>query len=480
MSAYDKIMDERKKLVEKIIENMKQGYILPKPDWNQEVFPDTRIRNPVSGARYHGGNLIRLYITGLEKGYTDGRWMTYKQAQSEGWRVKKGEQGVRCEKYIFTKQVEERNPETGMIEKKTVPLSKPMVNTFIVFNAAQIEGIPERKIEELEPLMQDEILEMAEHFQESSMCPIQETKEGKAYYSLGKDEIILPDRNAFLDTQSFLATQLHEMIHSTGHPNRLNRSLTGLFGSPEYAMEELRAELGSFFIQNDLNLSFDAQHFNSHTQYLESWIRVLENDPNELFRAISDAQKASDYLMSRYELILEQKQIVEENALSKQEEAAVRMAIKHEMKHLGSGEEYLESWIEKQVLKRQELQLPDNTEQMNLVRDEYTQMDIIQRVGMLEEQLNVPEQFRLTSWYGDYAVYEPVLKISMSDSRFQERLHALQKFNPAGNNIAEYLMVQEKQMSDIEVSEEMDINELKQLADDLMLEAEMQGMNLEM
>ena len=179
MSAYDKIMDERKKLVEKIIENMKQGYILPKPDWNQEVFPDTRIRNPVSGARYHGGNLIRLYITGLEKGYTDGRWMTYKQAQSEGWRVKKGEQGVRCEKYIFTKQVEERNPETGMIEKKTVPLSKPMVNTFIVFNAAQIEGIPERKIEELEPLKQDEILEMAEHFQESSMCPIQETREGK-------------------------------------------------------------------------------------------------------------------------------------------------------------------------------------------------------------------------------------------------------------------------------------------------------------
>lgn len=386
--SYDKVMEERKKLVEKIIENMKQGYVLPKPDWNQAAFPDTRICNPVSGARYHGSNLLRLYLTGLEKGYTDGRWMTYKQAQSEGWQVRKGEQGVRCEKYIFTRQIEEENPDTGELEKKTVPLSKPMVNTFVVFNAQQIEGIPERVNEILEPLKPDEILDMAELFRESSSCPIRETNEGKAYYSPGKDKIVLPNRNAFLDTQSFLATQLHEMVHSTGHPDRLNRPLTGLFGSPGYAMEELRAELGSFFIQNDLNLHFDAQHFNSHTQYLESWIGALEEDPNELFRAIADAQKASDYLEERYELLKEQKlEAEQEQLLSKQQQAVVRMAVKHEAKQPGTGRAHLECWIEKDILKCQELKLPIHHEELDIMRKSYEQLAADLLPSLEEEQL---------------------------------------------------------------------------------------------
>ena len=221
-----------------------------------------------------------------------------------GWKVKKGEQGVRCEKYIFTKQIEEENPETGKMEKKTIRLSKPMVNTFVVFNASQIEGIPEQEVAALEPLEPDQILEMAEAFQRSSECPIRETNEGRAYYSPTNDEIVLPNRDAFLDTQSYLATQLHEMVHSTAHPDRLHRPLSMVFGSENYALEELRAELGSFFIQMDLNLQFDAQHFNSHTKYLESWIGALEKDPNELFRAITDAQKASDFLEERYKLQL--------------------------------------------------------------------------------------------------------------------------------------------------------------------------------
>lgn len=406
--SYDKVMEERKKLVEKIIENMKQGYVLPKPDWNQAAFMDTRISNPVSGARYHGSNLLRLYLAGLEKGYIDGRWMTYKQAQSEGWQVRKGEQGVRCEKYIFTRQIEEENPDTGELEKKKVPLSKPMVNTFVVFNAQQIEGIPACANEPIEPLQPDEILDMAEMFRESSLCPIRETNEGQAYYAPGRDEIVLPNRNVFLDTQSFLATQLHEMVHSTGHPDRLNRPLTGRFGSPGYAMEELRAELGSFFIQNDLNLHFDAQHFNSHTQYLESWIGALKEDPNELFRAIADAQKASDFLEERYELLKEQKLEAEqaevekdarqldtdltpdrEQLLSKQQQAVIRMAVKHEAKQPGTGRAHLERWIEKDILKCQELKLPIHHEELDIMRQSYEQLAADLLPSLEEEQLQL-------------------------------------------------------------------------------------------
>lgn len=296
----EKIMEERRALVERIIENMKNGYVLPKPNWDRSSFA---IHNPVSHAKYRGANLVRLYIAALDHGYKDGRWVTFKQAKSMGWNVKKGEKGVCLEKYIFEKVVEKENPDTGEMEKVKVRLDKPIVNTFVVFNASQIDGIPELTQEK--KLEHDEILQIAEDFIASSECPIVETNEGRAYYSPKNDRIVLPFRDAFLDQTSFLATQLHEMVHSTGHPERLNRSLINVFGSSGYAKEELRAELGAFFIQTDLGITLDAQHFNSHTEYLESWIQALESDPNELFRAMNDAQKAATYLEERYERYLE-------------------------------------------------------------------------------------------------------------------------------------------------------------------------------
>ncbi len=66
--SYDRIMDERRKLVEMIIDNMNKGYVLPKPDWGPNAFPDTRIRNPVSGARYRGASLRRRDLTSLDPG----------------------------------------------------------------------------------------------------------------------------------------------------------------------------------------------------------------------------------------------------------------------------------------------------------------------------------------------------------------------------------------------------------------------------
>lgn len=379
-SSWGRVLDERKKLVEKIIENMKKGYVMPKPNWDKGMFASGRIENPVSHARYRGMNYVKLYIDQIENGYTDGRYMTYKQAQSMGWQVKKGEVGIRLEKYIFEKTVEEKNEETGKIEKKKVPLQAPMVNQFVVFHASQIDGILELPKEEIKPLPEDAAYRIAENFMKSSECPIIETGEGRAYYSPSRDEIHLPFRNAFLDSQSFLATELHEMIHSTGAKNRLNRNLNGGFGSVNYAKEELRAELGAFFIQTDLRLNFDAQHFNSHTQYLESWVSVLENDPNELFRAISDSQKAADYLEERYERVKEMKQgkdvlfTYKINGLSKQEEAAIRMAIKRERKEEGAGVRHLDAWFAKEIQRRRDLGISFPDRRRAAVKQAFTKM----------------------------------------------------------------------------------------------------------
>lgn len=298
--SFDRVMEERKELVNRIIENMEKGYILPKPQWGVSPFT---FQNPVSHAKYHGANMIKLYLHSAANSYTDTRFMTFKQAQSMGWRVKKGEKGIRLEKFIFTKQVEQENPDTGQMEKVTVHLKRPMVNTFVVFNASQIEGIEPQ--EEMKPLEHNEVMELADQLIASSECTIQEEPWGEAYYRMASDTIVLPPRNAFISQEAFATTLMHEMVHSTGHPTRLDRPLLNHFGTQKYALEELRAELGAFFMGTDLGIEGS----------LESWIKVLKDDPNELFRACSDAQKAVERLSSnleRYQELCQEKETVHE------------------------------------------------------------------------------------------------------------------------------------------------------------------------
>ncbi|MCM1159488.1 MAG: zincin-like metallopeptidase domain-containing protein [Bacteroidales bacterium] len=306
--SFDRVMEERKKLVNRIIENMKNGYILPKPQWNSTF----SFHNPVSHARYRGANMLKLYLAAETAGYQDSRWMTFKQAQQMGYRVKKGAKGVRLEKYIFTRQEEQLNEDTGEMEKVTVRLDRPMVNSFVVFNGEQIEGIPE--FEPMKPLEESDVWKLADQLIASSECPVNEKKQDRAFYKPMEDSITLPPRNVFVSPEAFTTVLMHEMVHSTGHSSRLNRQMLNMFGSVEYAKEELRAELGSYFMGSDLGIEGSEELLASHTQYLESWIGVLEKDPNELFRACSDAQKAVDRLSDNLERYLEQ---VKEKAAEK-------------------------------------------------------------------------------------------------------------------------------------------------------------------
>lgn len=308
--SFDRVMEERKELVNRIIANMEKGYILPKPQWGISPFT---FQNPVSHVKYHGANMIKLYLYSAVNGYTDTRFMTFKQAQSMGWQVKRGEKGIRMEKFIFTKQVERENPDTGQMEKVTVRLKRPMVNTFVVFNASQIEGIEPQ--EEMKPLEHNEVLEIADQLIASSECTIREEPQGEAYYRPASDTIVLPPRDVFISQEAFTVTLMHEMVHSTGHRSRLDRSLLSLsrFGTQQYALEELRAELGAFFMGTDLGIEGSQELLDSHTHYLESWIKVLKDDPNELFRACSDAQKAVERLSSnleRYQELCREKEAI--------------------------------------------------------------------------------------------------------------------------------------------------------------------------
>ena len=134
MTAYDRIMEDRKRLVERLIENMENGDLIFKKGWDVSLLRPT---NPVSGANYLGGNRLRLMDAAIERNYKDPRWMTYKQAQEKGWHVKRGESGVLCEKWIYDKKIKETD-ENGKTIEKDVKLEKPFPSYFIVFNAEQI------------------------------------------------------------------------------------------------------------------------------------------------------------------------------------------------------------------------------------------------------------------------------------------------------------------------------------------------------
>lgn len=273
------------------------------------------------------------------------------------------------EKWIWSKVIEEEN-ENGEIEKKMIKLRNPYVNFFRVFNAEQIDGIG--PIPKVIPMEKNEMLQVAEEVIASSQCEIVEAMQPRAYYSPTEDKIMLPPRDHFKSQEAFLAVTLHEMSHSTGHPDRLNRQLNNKFGTPEYAKEELNAEFGSAFLQMDLGIQLSDEAVNDHAAYLQSWISVLENDPNELFRAVHNASEISDYLIENYQEYQEeqqntqQKQIsqIQSEELSNSGNAKLKVAIKRAVKagSIEAGLKYLE---------KSELRHPDDVEGHRLVKEKY-------------------------------------------------------------------------------------------------------------
>ena len=285
-----------KAIVEKLIEQLKAGTAPWQKPWNagQPFMP----HNPVSGTRYKGGNSIALMCEATAKGYDDSRWMTYEQAKKIGAQVRRGEKGTLLRFYKFTDDIpvldEEGKPkinESGEIITKKIQLESPQVFSFVVFNASQIEGVPPPTagIHRTE----FEINQRAERILISSGAKIS-LGGARAYYNYQSDEIRLPLRESFVDDASYYATSLHELGHWTGHSSRLDRDMRHPFGSVGYAKEELRAEIFSMMLGDDVGLGHDP---GQHAAYVESWIKVLSDDHREIFRAAADAEKIMGFIM---------------------------------------------------------------------------------------------------------------------------------------------------------------------------------------
>jgi antirestriction protein ArdC len=237
--------------------------------------------NPVTGKRYHGINVLILGMDMRAFQSGDPRWMTYQQAQEKNWQVKKGERSTT----IFFTKSHEIEDEKSVDSRKIVKVFKH----YAVFHASQIDGIPPYQAPSIEeaPWTRPEASEI---IMKNSGAIIRIGGD-RAFYSPNTDHIQLPPDHAFQGPEQFAATALHELAHWSGHPSRLNRDLQNRFGSSAYAMEELRAELASAFVANELGIPTDIPH---HASYIASWIKPLKDDKREIFRAAADAQRIAN------------------------------------------------------------------------------------------------------------------------------------------------------------------------------------------
>lgn len=269
-----------------ILEAMKAGSTPWVKPWRDLPADQTGTpHNAFSGRAYRGINSVLGWLAAERYGFSSQGWLTYKQAVELGGHVRKGEKSRLQVVFFKQLQVKDKN-KAGEDTIKKIPL----IRLASVFNVEQCENLtlPKRKAPELRETDADAMVrEMAERLQ------MRLTIAGnRACYVPALDLVQMPTAGAFNSDAAALATWFHEAGHWTGHKTRLDRDLTGRFGSESYAFEELVAELTSAFLCAANKVNGQLQH----PQYLANWIKVLENDDKAFFKAASLAQAAADYI----------------------------------------------------------------------------------------------------------------------------------------------------------------------------------------
>ena len=297
----------REEMINSFIDCLKKDTI----PWHMAWSTDRPV-NAVTNTRYRGINKMWLSFIQKMEGWEDPRWCTFKQAQTQGWKIKPGSKGTRVEFWSLYDTEEKRKLTQREAKQLSDELTledfknrvKPISNVYTVFNGEQIDGIPKYE-EKTYELNTEELLQKRDTLLKKMNVDFSEGGD-KAFYNPSRDRITLPEMNRFETEYDYMATLLHEAGHATGHISRLNRDMTGVFGSPEYAREELRAEIASAFAAQVVGIDYQQnQYMENHEAYVQDWISVLENSPNELFAAIKDAEKISDYLIEKGEFGLE-------------------------------------------------------------------------------------------------------------------------------------------------------------------------------
>ncbi len=306
----NKLTPQRQRLVDSVLNNLINNNSIWQQGWQNVGVPISAI----TGKKYSGVNRLFLTQAMMDKGYKDNRWLTFRQMEKQGWTFKRDAEGNNLGKNAgvpieyfelrdkLTKKPFDKHTLDGMttdekqeyFDENVFPLRK----YYMVFNGDIIDGIPERERHELDPSGINERAErLLQYWSENESEFIYGGDE--AFYRRTTDKVHMPERKQFKNMPEFYYTSFHEMGHSTGHPTRLNRKMGERFGSDEYAEEELRAEMASMFIVQDLEIVATENHIQNNSAYIKGWYDKINEDPNVLFRAIADADNIAKYILSK-------------------------------------------------------------------------------------------------------------------------------------------------------------------------------------
>ena len=309
-NAYEKLTPQRKALIDLVLKNLESGKGIWEQGWAGSGIPESA----ATGKRYRGINNLFLSLIAMERGYTDNRWATYHQIEDRGWQFKKDEEGkslgkdagVTIEFYELrdreTKKPFDRSVLDGMTtEEQQAYMDEnvyPLRKYHRVFNGDIIGGIPAKEKATLNPNDRVERAESILKYWSENQAPIIYGGD-RAFYRISSDEIHSPLRESFINLHEFYGTNFHEIGHSTGHKSRLNRDMSGTYGSESYAIEELRAELASMFLEQDVGLETNTKHIENNSRYIKSWHDKIKENPNVLFTAIADSEKIAKYVLDK-------------------------------------------------------------------------------------------------------------------------------------------------------------------------------------
>ena len=291
VGVVEKIKSKHELIADKIIESLESNLIPWKKPWTS-----FNPRNLTTQKEYRGINHILLSMVPTKYPF----FVTFNQVKEIGGTILKGSKSAPVFFYSPIKKIDEnyKNEDESQLSVKSYWFMKQ----YSVFTLEQVDNvdlnmfIPD-ELYDFKPVMQAENLINA--FLQDQLIQVKPAQ--KAAYSPSLDYIVMPQNNQFHSVDGYYSTMFHEMIHSTGHEKRLKRAgfdtTYHRFGSKGYAFEELVAEFGAAMLANYCGVDTSLES-GQNAAYINSWLKVIKDDPTICYKAASQAQKAVDFILN--------------------------------------------------------------------------------------------------------------------------------------------------------------------------------------
>lgn len=279
-----------------IIEKLERKIVPWQQPWTDSGLP----RNLVSKKPYKGINVWLLNSLNYSQNY----FLTFNQIKELGGSVKKGE---KSQLVVFWKWLEKEDEKTKEVKKT------PLLKYYTVFNVNQCTGIPKEKLPVKEERQNNPIEACEKVINEMPKKPIIKHDEQRAFYHTAQDYVNMPKLETFVNSERYYGTLFHELVHATGHSERLNRKELLEQKGPQtrdYAIEELTAEMGASYLKSYTGIPH--QNFEDNIAYIQHWLEKLKKDKKFIVHASGQAQKAVDYILNE-RMVEKEVKIVSEN-----------------------------------------------------------------------------------------------------------------------------------------------------------------------